>query len=418
VFDDPSNPHIRNVTVSATTAAPTWFMRWFGMTATTVSSTGNAARRDVVAMMVLDRSGSMGTACSSLISAAKQFTGQFAAGRDQIGMVTFSDGVAPPIAPSTDFQTTLGYANAFGSATGALDSIKCNGGTSTPEAISIGYNELDKKSLVGALNILIVETDGLPNTVVYNWWDGTSYGIAPGSGCLDRNNRTAGGSGWTAGTGRNWFSGQSMNTGGSGYMSDIPAGTIGGLYASDPGAAQSFKVLHNPIQTSDTTTNNTVMITSTAPGCTFAARASTSISDFAWLPGTDVYGNSVNPGTAYKTVTTTGGHVDLTGTTSTVWTNIHNAALNATDHAAYRARTNTTLPVFVFTIGFTSSVDDVLLQRMANDPSWLPTATCTASAACANYTSQPQGRYAFAANTQELMKAFLSLSSQVLRLSQ
>src|SRR5665213_3278241 len=198
VFDDPSNPQVRNVTVSASTFAPTFFMRWFGMDATLVSVTSNASRRDVVAMMVLDRSGSMGTACTSLIAAAKQFTGQFAPGRDQIGLITFSDGIDPIISPSTSFQTALGYSNSTGSAAGALDTVQGNGRTGPPEAISMAYNELYKKALPGALNLVLVETDGLPNTLVFNWQDGNTYGISASSGCADANGRTRGGGGWSA----------------------------------------------------------------------------------------------------------------------------------------------------------------------------------------------------------------------------
>ena len=159
-------------------------------------------------------------------------------------------------------------------------------------------------------------------------------------------------------------------------------------------------------------------ITTTAQGCTCATRASGSTTDFASLPGTDVYGNSVSPTGAYKPVTLTGGNIALTHNTAADWTNAHNAALNATDAAAFCARTNVTLPVYVFTLGFTKSVDNVLLQRMANDPRWLTAAVCTSPGACSNYTTQPQGKYVFAANTQELIPAFMSLSSQALRLSQ
>jgi hypothetical protein len=203
-------------------------------------------------------------------------------------------------------------------------------------------------------------------------------------------------------------------------MPDIPAGTIGAFNTADP-PGKSFSVLYNPIQPTHANRDNSIPISSssntTAPGCTFATAPSSSITDFAWLPGTDVYGNSVSPTGAYKPVTLTGGDIAITGNTTTDWTNAHNAALNATDDAAYRARTNATLPVYVFTLGFTSSVDDVLLQRMANDPSWLTAPVCTSSGSCSNYTTQPQGKYVFAANTQELIQAFMSLSSQALRLS-
>ncbi|MGH7486868.1 MAG: pilus assembly protein TadG-related protein, partial [bacterium] len=106
VFDDPSNPHLRNVTVSATTTVPTYFMKWFNVASTTITSSGNASRRDAVVMMVLDRSGSMcapgsqpcssantSSACAAMIKAAKLFTGQFAEGRDQIGLISYSSTV-------------------------------------------------------------------------------------------------------------------------------------------------------------------------------------------------------------------------------------------------------------------------------------------------------------------------------------
>jgi hypothetical protein len=332
-------------------------------------------------------------------------------------LITFSDGIDPIISPSTSFQTNLGYSNSTGSSAGALDTINCNGRTGTPEAISMAYNELYKIALPGALNLLLIETDGLPNTVVFNWQQGSTYGISNTSGCLDATGRTKGGGGWSTGTGRQWFSGQSMNTGGTGYMGDIPAGTIGGFNTADP-PAQGFSVLYNPIQPTHANSNNSVPISTTAPGCVFANRPSGSTADFAWLPGTDVYGNSVSPVGAYKSVSLTGGNIAITGNTATDWTNAHNAALNATDDAAYRARTNATLPVYVFTLGFTSSVDNVLLQRMANDPGWLTDPACTSSGQCSNFTTQPQGKYVFAANTQELIQAFMSLSSQALRLSQ
>ena len=61
VYDDTNNPNLRRVDVTATTTVPTWFMRWFNINSTTMTVTGNASRRDVVAMLVLDRSGSMCT---------------------------------------------------------------------------------------------------------------------------------------------------------------------------------------------------------------------------------------------------------------------------------------------------------------------------------------------------------------------
>ena len=185
VYDDALNPNLRHVDVQATTTVPTYFMKWFGTNSTTISAMGYATRRDVVGMLVLDRSGSMGGSCTNLKAAAKQFTGQFAAGRDRLGLVSFSDGVAIQSAPVTTFQTALGYSNALGSSTGAIDAITCTGGTNTASAISLAYAELYKLKLPGAFNLLLVETDGKPTAASFNWWDGAGFGIANGSNCQD-----------------------------------------------------------------------------------------------------------------------------------------------------------------------------------------------------------------------------------------
>jgi hypothetical protein len=67
--------------------------------------------------------------------------------------------------------------------------------------------------------------------------------------------------------------------------------------------------------------------------------------------------------------------------------------------------------------------DYVFLQRMANDPNgdnynspplYPP---CAQEATCVNYPNQPQGTFIFSANLASLSQAYLSISSQVLRLS-
>ncbi len=112
---------------------------------------------------------------------------------------------------------------------------------------------------------------------------------------------------------------------------------------------------------------------------------------------------------------------------SNSYTSYHNAVLNATDNAAYQARTNTTLPAYFFGIGLggtsTNPPDYVLMQRMANDPNGdnynSPPlySACSQEANCTTYAGQPQGTFIYSANTSTLSQAFLSISSQVLRLS-
>lgn len=441
VFDDPNNPNLRNVTVTATTTVPTYFMRWFNINSTTITAVGNASRRDVVVMLVLDRSSSMNVsgACPTLKSAAKLFTGQFANGRDRIGLVSFSDGTFVHSAPTTNFQSVLGYSNLSGSGTGAIDNITCLGGTATAQAISIGYNELYKVNQPGALNVLLLETDGLPNTLTLNWWESSTNtaGLMPlgaTTGCRDANLLTKSSGGWaTAASVRNWTSGYNMNSGGTGFMSNIPAGMIGGLYSNDPGGT-GFIALANPwhpnanygINGSGGTDSS---LSSTAVNnCRFASSPNSDISDFAWMPMTDVYGNSLKPATnPYLTVNSTGGRVDFTGTASQKWTNYHNAALNATDNAAYRVRSNANIPAYMFVIGLGGNAsytpDYTLMRRIANDPdqdrfnSPALYGPCSTTTNCVTYSNQPQGTFIWSSDQTVLSAAFMELSSQILRLS-
>src|ERR1700691_1140746 len=197
VVNSPNNANLRQVTVTASTSVPTWFMKYLGFSATNLTVTGQASRKDIVAMLVLDRSGSMcsvngatanppcnkgstTTPCSAMINYAKNFTGAFAEGRDQIGLLTFSDGYYLESKPTVDFQTVLGYSNSSGASTGTIDNIDCNGGTGTAAAVSMAYNQLYQIAEPGAMNIIMLETDGLPNTLIYNSWNGTAAAIQAG----------------------------------------------------------------------------------------------------------------------------------------------------------------------------------------------------------------------------------------------
>jgi len=450
VFDDPVNPHLRHVHAYASTTVDAFFMRWFGYTSTTIGVTSDATRRDAVIMLVLDRSGSMNTsgACPSLISAAKLFTGQFAAGRDYIGAVSFSDGTYVHSAPSTNFQTVLGYTNDGGSSAGQLDSIQCNGGTGTPQAIAVAYDALYKMNLPGALNILMIETDGLPNTMTLNWWDNNNLnaGIVNGSNCTDMSGKKKSAGGFaTKASLPNWTTGYTMT---SSYYTSVPAGIVGALYSGDPWQAAGgsyFAMMSSPWQAGANTGDNSIWVNGSAPGCTFnGGFIWNSIGDLAWAPLTDVYGNQLNPGTnpyqgAVNTITSGGGtYLSLAGGgNNTTWTNYHHAVLNATDNAAYQARSNGTISTYNFVIGLGGNCtpsctaagrtgdppDNVLLQRIANDPNgdlFNTPATyqpCSQEATCVNYSGQPQGTYIFSSDHTKLVQAFLSISSQILRLS-
>ncbi|MEO5925999.1 MAG: VWA domain-containing protein [Bryobacteraceae bacterium] len=473
VYDDTINPNLRHVDVTATTRVPTYFMKWLHFNSTTISALGFASRRDAVVMLVLDRSGSMcsgasqpctGGACASMKSAAKIFTGQFAAGRDYIGLVSFSDATFIHSPPVQSFRTTLGYTDGTTSGSGAIDTIQCAGGTNTAQAMSMGYNALYQRYLPGAFNVLVLETDGLPNTLTVNMWDGTAFGMASRSttttgknpvttsrGCKDNSSKNKYDGGWrnsTIADARVWTSGFSMNTITTntphvGFISNIPSGSIGTIYSPDP--ATSPKYFNLVGQYIDTSGNSGLdqISTSTTLNCLWGTSQADTVAemeDFLWLPAADVTGNSMKPAlNPYKNSVILNGtgrikfnSTAVTGTTNNtamtitqMWQNYHDAALNATDHAGYRARTNANIPATVFVIGLggqgSDPTDHTLLQRIANDPrgdSSVPYVACASNASCVNYSAQPQGTYIYSSNSNVLKAKFLELSSQILRLSQ
>jgi len=459
VYDDTINPNLRHVDVVASTRVPTYFMKYLNtalhipgmITGTNINAKGFATRRDAVIMMVLDRSGSMCSpgsspcnntyACGPMKTAAKLFTGQFAAGRDYIGMVSFSDGTFLHSPPVQNFRTVLGYTEGATSGAGAIDTIQCQGGTGTALAMSVAYNALYQRYLPGAFNVLVLETDGLPNTLAMDMWDGTAYGFANVNGCKDANSRsrTSSPQGWlTYANRRLWrsttYSMNSIttNTPHVGFVSDIPTGALGSIYTPDPATAtKSFTLFAEPF---DTSGNSGLNLLGTTNSCLFGSSGGSSITnnsllnDFAWLPGTDIVGNSVKPAlNPYLSVTMNGTRLkfDSSMNVNTKWTNFHNAALNATDNAAYRSRTNANIPATVFVIGLggqgADPTDHTLLQRVANDSrgdATVPYVACSANPSCVTYANQPSGTYIYSSNSAVLKQKFLELSSQILRLSQ
>ncbi len=454
VYADTNNAQLRHVQVSATAQVNTFFMRWFGVNTVTVGATGNASRRTVVAMLVLDRSGSMcqsgssnsqpcdksdtSLPCAAMIGAAKQFTGQFAQNSDYIGLISFSDNVYVHSLPTQSFQTTLGYSNSGGSANGALDNIVCTGGTSTAEGVSMAYQALQQMNLPGALNVIVLETDGLPNTLVMSFYDSanSTTALASNSSCKDGNSKTLTQGGFnTAAAIPSWAGGMSLQSSPFSTFSGPPSppytsiptkAMVGAVYSSDPGQYNPGQFLLM-LKYFTTTTSNNYNVTSalSGTGCNFdGGQWYTAIPDINWFPATDVFANALNPSYSYNSVTTDNkGHIVENG-----WQNYHNAVLNATDNAAYKARSDADIPITVMTIGLGGNSqygppDPILLQRMANDPNGdafnqpATYSACAQESGCTTWSSQPQGTFVYSPNASNLGAAFLRISSQMLRLS-
>jgi Flp pilus assembly protein TadG len=420
--------NVRSVQVTASSNVPTYFMRWFNISSTTIQATGQASRRDVVIMMVMDRSGSMNSnnGCSNMRSAAKLFTGQFAAGRDQIGMVEFGDTAWVDSAPTTNFQTVLGYTNNQGSGSGLIDTINCNDNTNTPQALSLGYNELYKVDLSGAFNILMFFTDGIPNSLTLNFQNV----MRSASGCKDSTGRAINNGGSFVSSPPSWTNGWTFGSGY--YLSSIPAGPIGVVASDDPTGAGTYGVrqYQGYSQGND---NHGTLTSGEAPGCSFPSNESNYVNDFQLLPPQDAWGNSLVEN-SYNALSTDGnGNVILSGTansgTALTGNNLifHYAARNAADEAAQTARSNATIPATIFGVGLggTSLAPPGydFMQRITNDPNadlynnppLYP--ACSTETTCASWPSQPQGTFIFSTSPSQLSDVFLQMSSQILRLA-
>jgi hypothetical protein len=195
---------MRNVQIVASLQVPLLFMRILGFSSGTVTATGTASRRDVVMVMVIDRSGSMGSELTALQAGATYFVNQFQGGRDKLGLVLMAGSsivaypptdwgtypptgpgwqVNPPTGPDTNFNSTSVSPNMLDS---LANMVSSGGNTGMAEALQIAYKELQAANEPGALNIIVLWTDGEPNGITVDFNAG-----AMGSGAL--------------GTGNNWL---------------------------------------------------------------------------------------------------------------------------------------------------------------------------------------------------------------------
>lgn len=162
--DANGNPNgVLDIKVDASVAAPTYFMNIFNVHSVTVNATGTASRRGLVLMLVLDISSSMNTsttptACQAMVSAAQNFITLFSP-FDQIGLITFDYTAHLKDAPTTSrtqISTDIG-------------NITCGNNTNTISALELAYQQIKNTGLPLALNTIVLFTDGSPNGVTANF---------------------------------------------------------------------------------------------------------------------------------------------------------------------------------------------------------------------------------------------------------
>jgi Mg-chelatase subunit ChlD len=150
---------ILDIAVTATVAAPTYFMNIFNVRNITVKATGTSSRRGLVLMLVLDQSSSMNTtstptACTNMITAAQNFL-TLLSPYDQVGLIEFDSTAYLMDTPTTNFtQISTDIGN-----------ITCQNNTNTISALDEAYQQIKATNLPLALNTIVLFTDGSPNGI-------------------------------------------------------------------------------------------------------------------------------------------------------------------------------------------------------------------------------------------------------------
>ncbi len=159
---------------------------------------------------------------------------------------------------------------------------------------------------------------------------------------------------------------------------------------------------------------------------------STSLTDLSSIPPWDLYGNSTSdldgPTQGHATASASGfpWNVAYSGTSAgsinggdknATGRQLNIAAWNAVDQSAFRIRSDTTLNVVFYTIGYRGNggTDDVLLARVANDP--LQNTYGRGDSAEFRPPPQREGKYFAADDPNALAEAFSKIAGMLLNLS-
>lgn len=411
------NNGLWTITVDATASVPLYFLRLLGFSNSNLSAHAQVSRRNVNIIVVLDRSASLAIYgnCSSVISAAQNFTNLFVAGQDNIGLVTFQNTANLDFPPGTDFKSrvmTLGNGRTTTGMSQLIGQLVCSGYTNTVAALDLAYQQIKGINQPGALNVIVFFSDGKPDAITAAFTpkqadtrDAVAYpytsGSSPASTCTNAGSMT----GVLVALDENPDAGAST-------LGVLPSPTTptGGdpIYSTGVG---TYGLTPNPIA---------------APGCSFATSGSAVLStsplycyngscnvrnDIESIPQRDVTNNLTS--TTYRPLTVANYGLFPAGSYTAGMerpdtpAGVVNAALNAAFEEVKTIRSDTQFKPIIYSIGLGSYIDTGFMQDVANDPS------------APNYSAtSPQGQYIYAPNGSQLTAAFQQIASQVLRFNQ
>jgi hypothetical protein len=384
-IDSTSVANYRSITGTASADAPLYFLRVFGASTSTIRVTAQAARRDALVVLVLDRSGSMDrdvagtgtTACEIMKRDATEFMKYFAPGRDKLALVVFNSGTYY-INPTTSFDPT----SSSDARVSAINSIVCIDNTGAADALNRAYKIITDNNESTRANVIVFMTDGIPNGVT---GDFVSYRI---SGCGKKGTPMIG------------VLAQWANNGSTGDTAGLMARSttsVSGGAAAETVGTDNCRFLQQPPDIGLRRIDE----------------------DVTRMPTKDYYGNAL-AGTysSYLNddVSFFGRTADLTRVTSPQ--DITRASANALDNQATAIRSNTTLKPMIYTIGLNTDPtgldrpDEQLLRKIANDSS-LATAPNSGPQMYEDQKNQPRGLYVNAPDASQLGAAFETLATHI-----
>jgi Flp pilus assembly protein TadG len=388
------------INVQGTVDAPTWFMKVLAINSVRVVAVGQATRRNVNIMLVLDRSGSLGpgpigtNSCAAVVSGAQTFVNSFSNNRDRIGMVSFGTYYNQDYVPTMDFLDSA-HNGANSLSTVVLPQLVCTGYTNAAAAFSYAYSILKGLGDHNALNVILLFTDGMPNTLTF----GPDYGTLTGPILVKK-----AGSSCVLAAGHTGFSG--AIAGDPSYSSQ--SGVLLAMWS--PRGGSGYPAPNDSSEYGDAS-NIIGSNQGRRSGCAFPGNTANFPSDINAIPTSDSWGNPTT--TTWAGGAETGFPASVNTTHINNQADLENAGINALDNAAQRARVDAvanSIPFLVYTIGLGNApggVNNELLQRIGNDVT-----------SGVHQTAYPDGKYMFSPTTAQLGAAFAVIASDILRISQ
>ncbi|HLK63323.1 MAG TPA: vWA domain-containing protein [Bryobacteraceae bacterium] len=465
-----NNLGVQTISIYATVNLPLTFARMLGQTGSLVSASAVATRRVTRVELVLDRSGSMNNTdpvthanvFTTMQAGAEWFASQFTPGYDEMGLIVFSGGALvayPETRPYNNDPTSAGgpdknFATNAQTMTGPvfdqLTAMSVGGGTGTPEALALAYIELQKahardlaaNGTDNTLNTIVLFTDGVPDSIAVYANDPNHNSLKPVGNAANQSKCTNNPATSTASTQMKGYlvspggppgNGTSFpGWGGSGNLTAalirLPAydtsqnltwwlGTNG---ANDltPGPQTSVSgCMFMGNTTTDPTNNGTKYgCLSTYSSNPILRHDNCTTDDLAKVPDFDLYGYSTSGTNFTNSVMFDGTNTwqpntgSYDASTPDLGYNIAAASWNLTDKIGKAIRTQNTMnQIQIFTIGYSgnSGTDTGLLNRLANTPQ-----------STSYVSSEPNGKFYLVNSTSQLISAFDSVASSLLRLAQ